>query len=228
MATPVTVGVTTRTVVIPLACEPLARRHRPRGDRARARARPPARSPVGFVAQINRCVFWFHPLAWWLPRTLSVLAEHACDDAAVRAIGEPRRYAEILIDMAEAMRRRDRRASWQALGMDGNGFLAERIDRILGGGVKAPNSITSTDCRRRFALVLEIRRVTSSAALLATSSDGHVRQALARERFEAVECDGESARYFTLAASPESVDAVPAIVFTSVYASVATFARQIS
>jgi beta-lactamase regulating signal transducer with metallopeptidase domain len=89
---------------------------------------------ISFLAHLNRCVFWFHPLAWWLDRQLAVAAEHACDDAGVRAIGESRRYAEVLLDMAEAVRRRGNRLVCQGVGADGTGLLGRRIDRVLRGG----------------------------------------------------------------------------------------------
>src|SRR5436190_3032414 len=38
-------------------------------------------SLVSLVAHINRCLFWFHPLAWWLERALAAHAEHASDEA---------------------------------------------------------------------------------------------------------------------------------------------------
>ncbi len=40
---------------------------------------------IGLLAHLNRCVFWFHPLAWWLERKLAVTAELACDDAGPRS-----------------------------------------------------------------------------------------------------------------------------------------------
>jgi beta-lactamase regulating signal transducer with metallopeptidase domain len=97
---------------------------------------------VGFLAHVNRCVFWFHPLAWWLERRLAATAEDACDDAAVRAIGAARRYAEILLDMAETVRRQGGRLSRQGVGVRGNGLLGQRIDRILRGDLLRQVSAT--------------------------------------------------------------------------------------
>jgi Zn-dependent protease with chaperone function len=94
-------------------------------------------SLVALLAQANRAIFWFHPLAWWLERTLAVTAEHACDETAARQVGQPRRYAEVLLDMAEAARLRGHRVSWQTIGVDGSGLLGARIDRLLKGDVLA-------------------------------------------------------------------------------------------
>src|SRR6185295_14010170 len=88
---------------------------------------------VAFIARVNCALFWFHPMAWWLQRNLSVTAEHACDDAAVQAAGTPRRYAEILIGIAESVRQNGGRVSLHAIGVNGNGLLGHRIDRLLQG-----------------------------------------------------------------------------------------------
>ena len=45
---------------------------------------------AGVMARINCCVFWFHPLAWWLKRELSLLAEYACDDLVLTQMGDRR------------------------------------------------------------------------------------------------------------------------------------------
>jgi len=86
---------------------------------------------VAFVEQVNRCVFWFHPVAWWLSRQIAACAEHACDDAAVRAVDEPRRYAEVLVELAREVRGHGGRLAVAGLPMVARRSLAERIDAIL-------------------------------------------------------------------------------------------------
>ncbi len=88
---------------------------------------------VAFFAQLNRAIFWFHPLSWWLERKLALLAEQACDDAVVRETGEPALYAETLVEIAAAVHRRSGRFSWQGIGVAGNGILQSRIHRLLRG-----------------------------------------------------------------------------------------------
>jgi len=95
---------------------------------------------INFAAHVNRAIFWFHPLAWWLQRQLAVTAEHACDDAAARAIAAPGRYAEILVEMADVARRHRGRLDWQAVGVNGAGLLDGRIERLLGGDAFATAS----------------------------------------------------------------------------------------
>jgi beta-lactamase regulating signal transducer with metallopeptidase domain len=133
LATPLTAGVLAPIVILPdrwrnWPAEKL--RACLTHELAHIRRRDPL---IAFIAHINRCVFWFHPLAWWLERTLAALAEDAADEAAVRAIGDRRRYAEVLLDIAEAVQRRGARVAWQGLGADGTGVLGRRVDRVLRG-----------------------------------------------------------------------------------------------
>ena len=99
-------------------------------EQAHARRRDPL---VALVAHLNRCIFWFHPLAWWLERAIAAAAEQAADADGLRAAGEARRYAKVLVDMAAAVRGSGRRLSWQGVRVDGSGLLGDRIDRILRG-----------------------------------------------------------------------------------------------
>ena len=96
------------------------RTHAARGDWA-----------VALLAGVNRCVFWFHPLAWWLERRLALLAELACDDAALARVASRAAYAEVLVEMAEAVRRGGGRIAWEAMAMARHSEVRLRVDRIL-------------------------------------------------------------------------------------------------
>jgi hypothetical protein len=131
IATPVTVGVIAPTILLPMT----ARSWPPEkllAVLAHEVAHIDRRDPlVNVVAHVNRCLFWFHPLAWWLERKLAATAEYASDETAVRSTRDPASYAEILLDMAHTVRERGSRLSWLAVGIDGSGLLSRRIDRIL-------------------------------------------------------------------------------------------------
>ncbi|MFB3777894.1 MAG: M56 family metallopeptidase [Bryobacteraceae bacterium] len=87
---------------------------------------------VQWLALLNRAVFWFHPLAWWLERKLAALAEDACDAAVLGRQHDPRLYAGYLIDMARAVKRAGARLpAWGTAISDGG--LSARIRRILEG-----------------------------------------------------------------------------------------------
>lgn len=127
-------------------------------------------SLVSLLAHLNRCVFWFHPLAWWLERKLATTAEHACDDAGIQAVGEPRQYAEILLDLADAVRSNGGRHSWQGIGIDGTGMLGQRIDRILrsnliSGVSRSRKAMVACGCAAVIILVAGCRQQRKVAAL---------------------------------------------------------------
>jgi beta-lactamase regulating signal transducer with metallopeptidase domain len=81
--TPMTIGILAPVVVLPLdwarwddADLSAVLAH----EEEHVRRRDPL---VMAVALLNRAVFWFHPLAWWLPRRLARLSEQACDAAVI-------------------------------------------------------------------------------------------------------------------------------------------------
>jgi thiol-disulfide isomerase/thioredoxin len=77
-----------------------------------------------------RCLFWFHPLAWWLCHRAQILAEMACDAAVVERRSNPTAYCRILLEFASAMSATGYRTSLSSLAMTGAGGLDQRIDRI--------------------------------------------------------------------------------------------------
>jgi TonB family protein len=88
---------------------------------------------VQWLALLNRAVFWFHPLAWWLERRLSGLAEEACDAAVLARGHDPFEYSEYLLAIARAMQQASARVNFMGMAMAGP-FLPQRIRRILEGG----------------------------------------------------------------------------------------------
>lgn len=140
IATPLTVGIFKPRIVLPVAWTSWSDEMR-EAVLAHERAHVSRRHAlVSFLAHLNECVFWFHPLAWSLERTLARAAEDACDDAGMRAMTEPRKYAEVLISIASAVRAQGGRVAWQGLGVGGNGSLDQRIDRVLRGQTYPPLS----------------------------------------------------------------------------------------
>lgn len=148
LATPVTVGVIRPRVVLPSSWKSWTETTREgviAHECAHARRRDPL---VALLTRINVCVFWFHPLAWWLERTLADAAEQACDEIAVRAVPQPREYAKTLLMMATASRQAGGRIAWAGVRAEGSGRLSERIDRILGGA----HALSVSRTRRWLAL----------------------------------------------------------------------------
>jgi len=180
VATPVTVGLFAPRVILPLTWRdwsPGTLAAVLAHERAHASRRDPL---IALLAHLNRVVFWFHPLAWWLERKLATLAEHACDDAALRQV-ERRSYAETLLDIAAMVRRHNGRLAWPAVGVDGDGRLGQRIDRVLAGNVSRDPSrarqvlvavscvigiVVVAACRQQQANVPPLREDPKLAALL--------------------------------------------------------------
>jgi GWxTD domain-containing protein len=112
-------------------------------EREHVRRRDPL---VEWLALLNRGIYWFHPLAWWLCRKLAALAEQACDDAVLARGHDPDKYAELLLELARSVKRGGTLVTVWGSSLDGS-TLAVRIRRIVTAG-RSP-----TLSRLRVALV---------------------------------------------------------------------------
>jgi beta-lactamase regulating signal transducer with metallopeptidase domain len=99
------------------------------------------------ASQVNVCVFWFHPLAWWIERELARLAEEACDDVALSEIDDQEEYAAALVDIAREAATGGGVLNLGVIHMakdpnvasDSN--VARRVDRILNGRLPLPKPL---------------------------------------------------------------------------------------
>jgi hypothetical protein len=94
-------------------------------ESAHVRRRDPL---VTLFAALNRSLLWFHPLAWWIERRLTLLAEQACDEASIAVLGDRERYARLLLQMAGEV---EAPPLWQAVSMAQPSHVRQRIERIL-------------------------------------------------------------------------------------------------
>jgi TonB family protein len=97
---------------------------------------------IALLAAVNRSLYWFNPLAWWLERRLAALAEQACDDAALLALGQRESYAQALLDMATAVKTGQGRLVWDAMAMAKGTEVRMRIERILDDNRPIPRGLT--------------------------------------------------------------------------------------
>src|SRR5262249_12870128 len=114
ISVPMTVGWLPPKILLPEGWESWGR---PKLDAVLAHERTHVRRAdwlIAMLAQVNRALFWFHPLAWWLERRLATLAEQACDDAALLEVPHAP-YAEALLDMAAAVKTAQGRLIWEAM-----------------------------------------------------------------------------------------------------------------
>lgn len=111
-------------------------------EQQHARRRDPL---IQWLALLNRAVFWFHPLAWWLERRLARLSEEACDAAVLSRGYQPADYAESLLTLARSVVRAGARVHVTASAMAGT-FLSRRLSRILHGAPEPPLSRSRVAC----------------------------------------------------------------------------------
>ena len=87
--------------------------------------------PIRVAAQVNVCIFWFHPLAWWIDRELAGLAEEAADDLAVSEMEDKEEYAATLLDIALEAAAHRRLFGWGLSWMASASNAVQRVNRIL-------------------------------------------------------------------------------------------------
>lgn len=86
---------------------------------------------IRVAAALNKSLYWFHPLSWWLHKHLTELGEHLSDDVALSAASANReRYAEILGDFAGLLGRESSRLQ-PGIAMSAPAAGSRRIKRIL-------------------------------------------------------------------------------------------------
>ena len=81
---------------------------------------------VAAMTLLNRAIFWFHPLAWWLHREISGLSEQACDAAVISRGHDSELYASCLLRFARRVNDAGGRIAPVAIAMPGAG-LQERL-----------------------------------------------------------------------------------------------------
>jgi uncharacterized protein (TIGR03435 family) len=99
---------------------------------------------ISALAVVNRCIFWFHPLAWMLERKLALLAEEACDESCVADLEDRERYAHLLLEMALVVDVSQGRLRYHALTMAAASHIRQRIDSLLQEGRTFSRGLTWT------------------------------------------------------------------------------------
>ncbi|HEY1948399.1 MAG TPA: M56 family metallopeptidase [Bryobacteraceae bacterium] len=113
------------------------------------------------LASFATCLFWFHPLSWFLRRQLSALAEEACDEAVLASGAAPEQYANFLIEFARDVRRRHGRIVAEATAVAGRSSLKKRIERLF---ADTPYKQRGRKALASLALVLFVPAVYLTAA----------------------------------------------------------------
>jgi beta-lactamase regulating signal transducer with metallopeptidase domain len=95
-------------------------------EEAHVRRRDPL---ISALALLNRAIFWFHPLAWWLQRETARLSEQACDEVVIARGHDSDVYAACLVQFARRARVAGGRIAPVATMMPGAG-LPERLEKL--------------------------------------------------------------------------------------------------
>jgi hypothetical protein len=88
------------------------------------------------LTRLAKCIYWFHPLAWWISRQMSELAVLSCDAAALEKNGDPGGYSRILLGFAEKVSCAGYRTALPGLAIASRSGMSHRIDQVfeLAGG----------------------------------------------------------------------------------------------
>jgi uncharacterized protein (TIGR03435 family) len=134
--TPVTVGVLRPSVILPAGWRNWnanTKRAVLAHEFAHIRRRDTLTSSL---TRLAKCIYWFHPLAWWISRQMSELAELSCDAAALEKNGDPGSYSRILLGFAETVQAAGYRAALPGLAIASRSGVGHRIDQVfeLAGG----------------------------------------------------------------------------------------------
>jgi uncharacterized protein (TIGR03435 family) len=146
-------------------------------EREHARRHDPL---VQWLALLNRALFWFHPLAWWLERRLSTLAEESCDAAVLAAGHSPHDYSEYLLDMARSVSAAGGRLRVVGMAMPGSG-LAQRMQQIFRGLPSSRISRARLVCTVAFCAMSSVIFASGTLAERAASARAEAARASATQ-----------------------------------------------
>ncbi len=170
---PVCTGWWRPTILLPLAWRDWSKRKR-RSVIAHERMHIERRDYlVQILAALNRALHWPNPLAWWLPRQLSLLAERSCDEAMAASGMGRRDYARTLLEIAAAMQGEGKRIAPQGNAMAEPQNLQSRVLALASpSGSPKPAGIWS----RLFPLagILFLSLAAASLGFATVSSDSPV------------------------------------------------------
>ena len=124
-------------------------------------------SLVALGAAVNRCLFWFHPLAWWLERHLALVAEQACDERCLWAMQDREEYASLLVEMAGEVEASSGRIYRDAMAMATGSHIRQRVDRILDDRRRISRGMTRAGWAALLAAAMPLIYVTGATRLLA-------------------------------------------------------------
>lgn len=124
---------------------------------------------VNLLQRVIESVLFFHPMVWFISRSVSRERESCCDEMVVRSGCSRMDYVGALLRMAELCLKGERREQLTALAASGSGDteFERRIHRLLAGEPQPRAGLTATGIVLLLAVILSA--ATASAVL--TSND---------------------------------------------------------
>ncbi len=86
---------------------------------------------ISFLTRLARCIYWFHPLAWWISRHIADLAELSCDALVLEKTSDPGSYSRILLSFAETVNAASGRAAIPGVAIASRSGMSHRIDQVF-------------------------------------------------------------------------------------------------
>jgi hypothetical protein len=129
---------------------------------------------IRVAAHVNVCLFWFHPLAWWMERELARLAEEACDDVALSGMEDREEYAATLVDIARAAAVDGGVLNWRVISMAKESNVIRRVNRILDARLEVPKPFGRLAWVTLFACSLPVIYLSAAMKLVPANRDSTV------------------------------------------------------
>jgi BlaR1 peptidase M56/von Willebrand factor type A domain/Surface antigen variable number repeat len=126
------------------------------------------------ASRLTICIFWFHPLAWWIDRELARLAEEACDDVAVSETKDKEEYAATLVDIARGAASSGGVLGWSNISMATGSNVTRRVNRVLSRGLEVPRPFGRLAWATLLACSLPVIYLSSAVKIASASRDSRV------------------------------------------------------
>jgi TonB family protein len=105
------------------------------------------------LASVAGCLYWFHPLSWFIKRRLTALSEYACDEQALARAGNAQQYVNALTDFAQEVTVYRGRVLNPASAVVHRSELENRIRRIFKASEIRRNALNLLRCALLAALI---------------------------------------------------------------------------
>jgi beta-lactamase regulating signal transducer with metallopeptidase domain len=123
------------------------------------------------ASRLAICIFWFHPLAWWIDRELARLAEEACDDVAVSETKDKEEYAATLVDIARMAAANGGVVSWPLISMATDSNVKRRVNRILKRAFQVPKPFGRSAWAALFVTSVPVIYLSAAVSLAPARQD---------------------------------------------------------